>query len=175
MTEVRTDEGYIRSMSSDDLELVLAWRNHPEIRRYMLTQHDISPEEHRRWYGRTSQDTSRRLLVFEYDDVPAGFVQFTKVSPGGIAEWGFYVSPDAPQGTGQKLGRAALNFGFKDVGLHKVCGQALDFNDMSIRFHHMLGFRQEGVLREQHVVGETYHDLICFGLLQHEWSKADQG
>jgi UDP-4-amino-4,6-dideoxy-N-acetyl-beta-L-altrosamine N-acetyltransferase len=53
--------------------------------------------------------------------------------------------------------------------LHKLCGQALAFNERSIRFHQNLGFRREGVLRQQHFDGEQYHDVVCFGLLASEW------
>lgn len=162
-------------MNDGDLQLVLDWRNHPEIRRYMLTQHEISFDEHREWYERASREATRRLLIVEEGGMPIGFVHFTGVAPDAIADWGFYAAPDSPKGSGRKLGTAALNFAFAAERVHKVCGQALDFNESSICFHQALGFRQEGVLRDQCSIGNTYHDLICFGLLSHEWSGANLG
>lgn len=41
---------HIRPMVYADLERVLAWRNHPDVRRYMYTQHEITLDEHQRWY-----------------------------------------------------------------------------------------------------------------------------
>lgn len=157
-------------MSANDVELVRMWRNHSDIRRYMLTQHEISHDEHRRWFERASEDPARRLLIVQEGEMAFGFVHFSGVVRGGVADWGFYAAPDAPRGSGRKLGMAALNYAFQTQELHKVCGQALDFNEASIRLHRMLGFQQEGVLRDQHRVGDTYHDLICFGLLRCEWS-----
>jgi len=141
----------------------------------MLTQHVISLQEHRQWFERASQDSAKCLLIFEEAGRSAGFVHFSGVSPGGIAHWGFHAAPDAPKGTGTKLGRAALGHAFGPLALHKVCGEALAFNEASIHFHLKLGFRQEGVLRDQQRIGPVYHDLICFGLLDYEWSKADRG
>lgn len=158
-------------MTNADLEQVLAWRNEPDIRRYMLTQHEISLTEHRQWYERNSQDPTRRLLIVEEDGMALGFVHFSGVAPGGIADWGFYAAPGAAKGSGHKLGVTVLNFAFGTLGLHKVCGQALDFNEASIRFHRKLGFQQEGVLRQQHKGADGYHDLICFGLLREEWNS----
>jgi len=158
-------------MKAEDLALVLAWRNHPEIRRYMFSQQEIGFEEHCRWFERASQDALRRLLIFEDKGVAQGFVHFKQTGPGGIADWGFYVAPDAPKGSGRKLGRAALDFAFGEVCYHKVCGQALDFNHASIRFHRMLGFREEGILREQFHAGDHYCDVVCFGLLCSEWTR----
>jgi len=156
-------------MAADDLARVLAWRNHPEIRRYMYTTHEISLQEHTAWFQRASADARKHLLLFEADGVPMGFANLSVADRSAIAEWGFYVAPDAPRGTGFRLGRAVLNHAFGPLGLHKVCGEALEFNERSIKFHGHLGFRQEGVLRDQHFNGEAYCSIVMFGLLSHEW------
>lgn len=160
-------------MAATDLAMVLAWRNHPEVRRYMYTQHEISLDEHRRWFERASPDPQRHLLIFEDGPNALGFINVHQIAPGGIADWGFYAAPDAPKGTGRALGNAALRYAFADAGLHKLCGQALAFNERSIQFHGMLGFTQEGILRQQHFDGQHYHDVLCFGLLAHEWQAQD--
>lgn len=159
----------LRPMRESDLEQVLTWRNHSDVRRYMLTQHEISPDEHARWFANTLNEAGRYLLVFELAGNAAGFVHFSGAMRGEAADWGFYAAPDALAGTGRKLGIAALNYAFESIELHKICGQALDFNEPSIRFHRALGFQKEGVLREQCQIADRYHDLICFGLLKSEW------
>ncbi|MDT4866291.1 PseH: pseudaminic acid biosynthesis N-acetyl transferase [compost metagenome] len=161
-------------MTSDDLERVLLWRNHPEVRRYMYTQHKIGLDEHRRWFENSQRNTARHLLIFEQQDVPLGFVNITEGIVGHIADWGFYLAPEAPRGTGRLLGQAALDFAFAQLRLHKVCGQALGFNERSIRFHLALGFTQEGVLRDQHFDGDHYHAVIHFGLLRSEWQASQR-
>lgn len=159
----------IRPMGVDDLALVLSWRNHPEIRRYMLTQHEICLDEHKIWFAKASQDKARQLLIVENGHLPLGYVQFSNVIAGGVADWGFYANPEAPKGTGKKLGTLALCHAFESLHLHKVCGQALDFNTASISFHQRFGFAQEGLLRDQYRIDGVYHSLICFGLLRREW------
>lgn len=159
----------VRPMTHADLEQVLAWRNHEEVRRYMYTQHEISLVEHTRWLERASKDPSRHLLVFESNAAPLGFINLHQIAPGGVADWGFYAAPDAPKGTGRQLGHAAIQYAFTQVGLHKLCGQALAYNERSIKFHLNHGFQQEGVLRDQHFDGQSYHDVVCFGLLAPEW------
>lgn len=168
-----TRECCIRPMESDDLEMVLTWRNHPEIRRYMLSQHVITFDEHRDWFERVSNDETKRLLIVQEGPLALGFVQFFGVASRAIADWGFYAAPEAAKGSGAKLGAVALTFAFQELQLHKVCGQALGFNEASKRFHRSLGFREEGRLREQHLIGGAYHDLICFGLLSNEWPRSN--
>lgn len=159
----------LRRMSVADLEKVLSWRNAPEVRRYMYTQHEIGLDEHTRWFERASEDSNRHLLIFESQRVDLGFINIHKISHGGIADWGFYAAPDAPKGSGRQLGYATLNYAFTELGYTKLCAQALIYNERSIRFHLKLGFQQEGVLRHQYFDGQRYHDVVCFGLLASEW------
>jgi len=166
----KTPEGWLRPMATADLECILKMRNHSEIRRYMFTQHEISFAEHSLWFERATQNSKVELLVFELNRICCGFVQFKETSYQGVADWGFYADPNAPKGTGRRLGLAALTHAFRQEKLHKVCGQALHWNQPSIEFHKALGFTQEGLMRNQHFDGTSYHDLICFGLLKSEWS-----
>jgi UDP-4-amino-4,6-dideoxy-N-acetyl-beta-L-altrosamine N-acetyltransferase len=159
----------IRPLEPGDLDQVRNWRNQLEIRRVMLTHHEITTQEHRRWFAASSVDPSKRLLIVEEGATPIGFVSFSGVQHGGVADWGFYTAPAVPKGSGRKLGKAALDLAFGELQLHKVCGQALAFNTASIRLHRALGFRLEGTLREQHRVDGRHHNLVCFGLLRDEW------
>ena len=162
-------EHALRPMNESDLERVLKWRNHPDVRSYMYSTHEISIEEHRTWYSHASRNPSIALLIYERDAKACGFVNITRTRCPVVAEWGFYLSPDAPRGSGRELGKQALNYAFEQLRLHKVCGQALDFNAGSIAFHTRLGFTEEGCLRDQHLQGDRFHDVVCFGLLCSEW------
>jgi len=161
----------LRPMTDLDLEQVLAWRNHPEVRRYMYTTHEIGLDEHRAWFARASENSAVHLLIYEHQGRASGFVNITFGRSPKVADWGFYLSPDAARGTGRSLGKEALKYAFEQLCLHKVCGQALGFNERSIAFHKALGFAEEGRLRDQHFDGAEYHDVVCFGLLDHEWQS----
>ena len=159
----------LRPMEAEDLELVLGWRNHPDVRRYMYTTHEITLDEHKRWFECSSEKPGVYLLIYEKDGEAVGFVNITLGRCKQTADWGFYVAPSAYKGIGRLLGKAALTFGFEMLGLHKLCGQALAFNERSISFHENLRFHEEGRLRDQHFDDQKYHDVVCFGLLANEW------
>lgn len=159
----------LRPLAEADLDMLLDWRNSEEVRRFMYSSHPIAHDEHRRWFEAIRKDQRRHPLIFEREGVPSGFVNLGPVQAGGIADWGFYAAPGAPRGTGRMLGTAALTHAFDDLALHKVCGEALGFNEASRRFHLSLGFRQEGVLVEQHFDGKAYHDVVRFGMTVVQW------
>jgi len=169
MSKNEEEKDFIRVMDTNDLELVFSWRNHPDISSYMLTQHSITREEHQLWFERATESIDKQLLIYERNGIPSGFVSFTNTFQGGVSDWGFYTAPGATKGTGLRLGNAALSYGFNSIGLHKVCGQVVVTNDASVRMHCKLGFREEGVLRDQFKSKSGYINLICFGLIHNEW------
>ncbi|HEY9090051.1 UDP-4-amino-4,6-dideoxy-N-acetyl-beta-L-altrosamine N-acetyltransferase [Parasphingorhabdus sp.] len=162
---------FVRRMCQDDLDMVRSWRNHPDVRKFMYKNHEISAEEHSAWFSKAKCDPKRHLLVYEHQNQATGFINLHQVADGGIADWGFYLAPDAKPGTGAKMGLCALDYAFTTAGFHKICGQAIAYNERSSNFHLKLNFRKEGILREQHFDGSRYHDVICFGLLKDEWDK----
>jgi UDP-4-amino-4,6-dideoxy-N-acetyl-beta-L-altrosamine N-acetyltransferase len=171
MTESTSNTLRVRPMRPTDLDCVLDWRNHSDVRRFMFTQEIIALDEHQRWYEKASKDSHKKLYIFENNQLALGFVSFTEVAPGGVVDWGFYTAPQAPKGTGRQLGLTALHHAFSQLNVHKVCGQAIGFNQRSIDFHLGLGFTPEGTLRAQHFDGAHYHDVVCFGLLSVEWQQ----
>jgi UDP-4-amino-4,6-dideoxy-N-acetyl-beta-L-altrosamine N-acetyltransferase len=169
-----TDPGCIRPMTREDLPQVLAWRNHPLVRQHMFTRHEISMDEHCTWFDRVSADPSRRVLLVVSADGPFGCVQFSQVAPGEVATWGFYVRPQAPRGSGMRLGKLALDHAFGALRLYKVCGQALESNTASQAFHLKLGFTQEGVRLEPFPGKDGTQAVICFGLQAACWKGLEQ-
>ncbi|ONG40587.1 UDP-4-amino-4,6-dideoxy-N-acetyl-beta-L-altrosamine N-acetyltransferase [Alkanindiges hydrocarboniclasticus] len=165
----------IRYAVESDLPLILSWRNHPSIKKYMYTQHDITMQEHKEWFERClSQPEDIHLLMFLVNEKSMGFINFSH-DKFDVVNWGFYISPDAPKGTGYALGLSAIEFGFKTLKFRKICGQVLSFNERSINFHKKLGFSQEGIFKEQFVNEKNYYDVYHFGLLKQIWAQRNDG
>lgn len=130
----------LRPMRADDLEQVRSWRNHPEVRRWMHNPSVIGADEHSDWFDRCTNDPTQRLLIAEEAGSPIGFVRFAGIDTQS-AEWGFYKVPDAPPGSGTRLGRVALNYAFGSLALKNVHATVLSDNQHSLRFHRKLGFQ----------------------------------
>jgi len=166
---------YLRAIDESDLDRLLSWRNSEQVRRFMYSSQLIKREEHLRWFEAIRHDQKRYPLIFVRDETPCGYVNIGPIKPGGIAAWGFYAAPDAPPGTGHRMGQCALKYAFETLHLHKLCGEALGYNEASQRFHRRLGFIQEGDLVDQHFDGSAYHNVICFGLTVDQWRQQRMG
>ncbi len=163
---------YIRAMQAEDLAVVLSWRNHPSIRSVMFSTHEIKADEHAAWFKRCAADSSRKLVVFEIDGNPKGFVNLYIEPTSHNAEWGFYVAPDSPKGTGSSMANAVIERAFVEWHVHKITGQVLAANERSRAFHAKLGFQLEGILRQHHFDGYFHHDIYHYGLLTSDRSTA---
>lgn len=161
--------GTVRRMTADDLAQVLRWRNHPDVRAFMFTRHEISPQEHARWFAAANGDPARHLLIYEVEGEPLGFASLACRGESGVADWGFYLAPGAPRGSGMGLGAAVLDHAFSVLHLDEVRGEALAFNRASIRMHEKLGFRHAGGRRQPDDHGGGEHAVICFRLQCDEW------
>ena len=162
--------GTVRRMTAADLARVLRWRNHPDVRAFTFTQHEITPAEHARWFAAADADPARRLLIYEREGTPTGFASLAWSNDAARADWGFYLAPEAPRGSGADLGAAVLAHAFGALGLEAVRGEALAFNTASIRMHEKLGFRRTGERRQPGEHGAGDHAVICFQLQREDWS-----
>lgn len=163
---------HLRAMVDTDLLMVLEWRNHQDVQKFMYTSDKIFYEDHKDWFARSLQNPMVHILIFEKDAAPLGFVKICEKTDGHIGEWGFYMAPAAPRGNGFLLGQTALSYAFRNLKLHKLCGEVFADNLASIRFHKKLGFIQEGVAQNKHFDGKYYRDVAYYGLLYEDWLKA---
>lgn len=163
-------EGSLRPATDDDMELVLSWRNREEVRKNMFTDHVISPEEHRAWWAKTSNDSTMRLLIFELDGHPAGVVIFSGYTgPGGLVTWGMYSGEGVPKGTGRKMEFHVLDYAFGQLQARRIHCEVISFNEPVIAMHQRYGFQLEGRLRQAYERDGMYFDIYKLGMLSTEW------
>lgn len=155
----------LRAARDPDSDVVLSWRNHPEVRRVSLTTHVIGVDEHRAWWARATADPARRVLIFEHDGVPAGVVLFTDIDPvARSATWGFYLDVDGLTGAGAllpawlRLEAEAVAYAFGELGLHRLGGETLASNTQVLALHRRFGFRP--TRRYQRDVDGTPTDVV---------------
>jgi UDP-4-amino-4,6-dideoxy-N-acetyl-beta-L-altrosamine N-acetyltransferase len=166
----------LREIEERDLAQLLAWRNEERIRQVMYTDHVITPEEHRRWFDKIKANTAgmnSRHWLFEHQGIVLGQVNVVDIDQRHRhCHWGFYIGErSAPKGSGMVLGILVLDQIFFAMDMNRVCGEVLDFNEASIRYHKALGFQEEGCLRQQVLKQNVFYDVICFGLLRQEWTE----
>lgn len=161
-----------RDLTPGDKDMIRAWRNLPEIRKYMYTDHVISEQEHEAWFQRITKDASCRYWVIVCDGEDVGLVNLYGIDrTNRRCYWAFYVvSPNVRgKGVGSFTEYFVLRYVFDDLQLNKLCCEVLDFNQGVVRMHKGFGFVQEGLFRRHVIRDGTPHDVVCLAILREEW------
>ena len=164
----------LREIEEKDLETVLRWRNSERVSRNMFTDRVITFDEHKNWFIGIRHNPDSKCLVFEYERMPAGVVNFTGIDEvNGRCHWGFYLGETGlPPGTGSVMGFLGLEYAFSHFKICKICSEVFAFNEASINYHKKLGFIEEGRLAAHAMKNGSCEDVILFALFKDHWLAA---
>lgn len=130
----------LRPAEDRDVEDMRRWRNHPEVRRVSLTQHEIQPDEHRAWWEATRTNPTRKVLIHERGQVPSGVVTFFDIDDG-TAWWGYYLDNAGLEERGAlfpawiSIQREAVKYARDVLGLVELHGETLAANQSAVDFN----------------------------------------
>ncbi|MEM1318618.1 MAG: UDP-4-amino-4,6-dideoxy-N-acetyl-beta-L-altrosamine N-acetyltransferase [Bacteroidota bacterium] len=149
-------------LDREQSEMVWAWRNHPEIRRWMYNSQPIHLRDHLD-YVRQLDRQSQKFYWLVYDEGQAiGVIDI--VYKEEVPEWGFYLNPELlNSGMGINLMYYALEFFFVTLKLKKLCGYVKMKNINALLLHDLFEIEEEG-LWEFHKPGgsEWFHKRIVY-------------
>lgn len=163
----------LRPLTSNDLDLLLIWRNQDQIRKYMYTDHIISEVEHHNWYKKISNDETYKGFIFEKNSQPIGFVNVCNMSEKHKhCFWGFYVGEESIKpGMGFLMEYCALTYMFDVLQMHKVNCEILEFNKRVKKLHERFGFEQEGYFKDFVRKEGRFINVIRLSLLRDIWQN----
>lgn len=88
------------------------------------------------------------------------------------AELGYWLAAPAwGHGFATEAAQAAVDFGFRELGLARVYAQVIAGNRGSLAVLGKLGMVNEGVKRQHVAKARRLHDVVLYGLLRDEWSR----
>ncbi|MEV1001995.1 GNAT family N-acetyltransferase [Nonomuraea sp. NPDC050202] len=161
----------LREVQGDDLADMRRWRNHPRVRAASFTTHEITEDEHLRWWEAVRTDPGRRVLIYDHHGVATGVVTYSDLTPES-ATWGYYLDLDTLERQGSLLRawigleQAAVGHAFGPLGLSRLRGEVLDGNEPVMRLHRRFGFVEVG--RRKQVVDGVPREAVTFEIRKEE-------
>ncbi|MCG8604149.1 GNAT family N-acetyltransferase [bacterium] len=166
----------LRAIERDDLPSLLQWRNNPDFRRFFREYRELSLDQQIEWYENVvladphvkmfsivSSSTDRLLGA-------CGICYIDWINKSGdlsiyIGADNLYIDEDlAPE-----AGTLTINYGFNELGLHRIWAEVYDLDEKKKRFFDSLGFSLDGRHREAHWGEGKWHDSLIYGLLENDW------
>lgn len=129
-----------------DVRYVLEMRNHPEIKKWMVNQEDITQAQHLSFIEALKTDNSKHYFLVKQADMIIGSVNFTKINQiDGTAELGLYANPfERISGAGRILDQAATLYSKEKLKLSVLNLEVFEENQRAINFYNKIGFKQTG-------------------------------
>ena len=75
------------------------------------------------------------------------------------------------QGYAAEAARALMDYGFTELGLHRVGSQCFSRNKESARVMEKIGLRYEGCMRQAFLKNGVYEDLLGFATVRDDWER----
>lgn len=155
----------IRAVSPEtDKTLLKKWVADPFGRYFLLsrtTEKTVSAEE--------MFETERTIIgiITLHDDSPIGAVAYINYDPNHPkAELRKIIGqPDMRgKGYGREATKLWIQYGLSCLGLKKIYLHTLNTNIRNIKINEGMGFRVEGILRNEALIDGDYHDVLRMGL-----------
>ncbi|NVM44410.1 MAG: GNAT family N-acetyltransferase [Candidatus Lokiarchaeota archaeon] len=163
------------------IDLFCKWNNDPEVRRYSRNNWPRTIEELKKWLEPPPRGQLREFITFtiyhKIDKRPIGNIGF------GHIRWvdrnaNIFAMIGEPEywgkGIAGEASRLVIEYGFSELNLHKIYAGIYTPNERSHRAAEKLGFKKEGVFKEEEYVDGTYHDVHKYALFKRDWMKANE-
>lgn len=78
------------------------------------------------------------------------------------------------QGYATETATRVVQYGFEELGLHRIFAECRPENRASARVLQKIGMRQEGHLRENKWIKGRWEDTLLFAILDNEWQEREK-
>jgi UDP-4-amino-4,6-dideoxy-N-acetyl-beta-L-altrosamine N-acetyltransferase len=161
----------LREIEESDLDLIVKWRNDPEVLRYLFSYLPISSASQRQWYQRYLTDDRQQtfVIVLKDENKPVGTIGLSVIDHRDQkAELGIMIGEkgERGKGVGEEALRLLIGYAFTQMNLRKIKALAFADNETAIRLYEKCGFRREGLLKEEAYKDGRFKDVCVLGLLR---------
>ena len=164
-------------LEQDDLEPLRLWRNNPEFRKYFREYRVISKEMQQQWYQQKVLGDPGTMM-FAIRDIKndellgcCGLCYINWVHRN--ADLSLYIgwrnAYIDTAGYAEESCKLLFSYGFQELGLEKIWTEIYEFDEPKRALYQKLGFRQDGLLRNQYQYDGRFWDSRMLSLLKDEF------
>lgn len=174
-----TDRLILREFQESDWRAVLAYQSDPAYLRYNPWWHrtELDVRSFVRMFIDWSEEVPRRkfqfAIILKRDGWLIGNCGLRKQSASiQVADLGYEIDRRYwGYGYATEAAHALLEFGFEQLGLHRVWAYCIAENAASARVLEKIGMKYEGLQRESEWMKGRWWNTLHYAILDHEWCR----
>lgn len=169
---------YLRLLEKDGLQKRVEWINDPDIQKTLNYDYPSSLARTEKWFDKIVMNLSRRdfeVYTIE-DDEYIGFCGLMNIQMPVMKAELYAVIGNKDYwrgGYGTDIYRTLVNYGFLELGLNKIYGYQLTHNEGAHRVVEKLGWKRDGLLRQDLYSHGKIVDRYIVSILREDWKKQD--
>lgn len=173
MTKYQDESIYLRPMTWEDTADIIRWRNGDAVRSCFLYQELFTEESHGRWV-KDKVETGlvvQMIICDRSTNQGLGSVYIRDIDhQHHKGEYGIFIGePEARgRGIGTRAAKLMIQYGFQELGLHKIFLRVYAENGQAIRSYEKAGFIQEAYLKDEVLIDGRYRDMILMAVFGEE-------
>ena len=142
MKKIFGEKLYLRPMILQDSELVVSWRNNPDILKWMFNNETLSLESHIKWF-KSKKNRLDYIIVDKLNGDLIGLLNY-KILNHDVAEAGKLIGNEKYLGRGyaKEAFKIWIDFGFDILKLKKIIIKTRSNNLPNIALNKKLGFKK---------------------------------
>ena len=129
-------------LTIEEKKMVLSWRNHPDIKKWMYTDSDISLENHLNFIDSLKDRKDKLYFLVKKDDEYIGVINFTDIKAESL-EMGIYSKPSA-KGLGSILLKTIIEYAFDTLKIKRIFAEVFSENSRAYNLYKKYGFNEIG-------------------------------
>lgn len=133
-------------LTLDEKKMILAWRNHEYIKKWMYDAGNIALKNHLKFIDSLSISKTKEYLVIKRSADYIGVVDFTDIDfAKESADIGLYANPfEKIKGAGSLLLEAGMKYAFEILKLKTLKLEVFSDNERAIGLYRKFNFKESG-------------------------------
>ena len=167
----------IRPINEDDTDKIIEWRNKPSISQYFIYRAPFTRETHLNWLHNRVQKGEVFQFIIMLGDKPIGSAYLRDIdNKNKKGEYGIFIGEDnnCGKGFGTIATNLVIDYGFKELKLNRIFLRVFPYNIRAIKSYEKVGFKHEGLFREDVIIDGKSYDMKFMSILRRDWDTKKQ-
>lgn len=134
-------------LTLEEKKMILSWRNHPSIKRWMYNNDDILLENHLNFIETLKSCADKLYFLVKQNSSYIGVIDFTNINKESkSSEFGLYANPfEKVAGIGRILEECCIKYAFEILKLDKMMLEVFSDNVQVRNLHKKFNFKETTV------------------------------
>lgn len=174
---IRGNKTALRAVEQRDLTQLMEWRNRPDFRKYFREYRELNSDIQNAWFRNTVLNDSHTVMFSIIDgetDTLLGccglcYIDWIHRNAELSLYIGYKDSYIDNAGYADDACRVLLNYGFRDLNLHKIWAEIYQFDIKKEGLFRNFSFHRDAVLRDHHFHNGKWWDSTVWSILEDEF------